>query len=64
MPDEIKIPYGYRQVSGQMQKGDGVLVDGKFVKVRKEYPRTDDDRVFVRRCEVVQATIPETTNAP
>ncbi len=62
MDTEPKIPFGYKRVSGQIQKGDGVLdpVTGLYHRVRKEYPRTDDDRIFIRRCKVEQALIPET----
>lgn len=63
MPAEIKIPFGYKRVSSQIQKGDGVwnAATQKFDKVRKEYPRTDDDRVFIRRCEVRQTELPVST---
>lgn len=60
MPTEPTIPFGYRQVSGQIQKGDGVWNGTRFAKVKKEYPRTDDDRVFIRRCETVQPPLPGT----
>lgn len=56
-PPHPVIPYGYRQVTGQLQKGDGVWDEaaGKFKKVRKEYPFVGTRELFaIRKCEVVQ----------
>lgn len=58
MSDTPKIPYGYKRVFGHSQKGDGILADGKFRKVKKEYPFIREDMVVIRRCEVVQQKLP------
>lgn len=49
------IPYGYRAVTGQLIKGDGIWDGQRFRKVRKDYPFLGTrEGVAIRRCEVVQ----------
>lgn len=48
-----KIPYGYKLIQGQAQKGDGVWNGERFVRVKKVYPSTEP-AVIIRRQEVVQ----------
>lgn len=63
MTTEPKIPFGFRRVFGQLQKGDGVWNGERFAKVKKEYPHSEGRPGFlfaIRRCEVVQAEIPGT----
>lgn len=60
MPDDVKIPFGYKLVTGQTQKGDGKWDGGRFRRVKKEYPRVGEGEVVIRKCEVVQAVIPAT----
>lgn len=58
MSDEPKIPFGYRRVTGQLQKGDGVWNGTRFRKVAKRYPSTEAVELFaIRRCEVVQTEL-------
>lgn len=52
-----QIPFGYKAVQGQLQKGDGVWDEaaGKFKKVRKEYPFVGTRQLFaIRKCVVIQ----------
>lgn len=59
MSNTPKIPYGYRAVTGQLQKGDGLWNGERFVKVRKGYPFIGTvEGVAIRRCEVVQEVMP------
>lgn len=59
MTSDPKIPYGYRTVTGQLQKGDGLWDGERFVKVRKGYPYIGTvEGVAIRRCEVVQTKLP------
>lgn len=61
MPAEPKIPFGYKQVQGQSQKGDGIwdAVAGKFRKVKKQYPFCGGSfPVIIRKCEAVQQELP------
>lgn len=54
------IPFGYRRVFGQAQRGDGIYDHerGEFAKVRKAWPTTDQKSVIlIRRCEAVQTEI-------
>lgn len=64
MMSDLTIPYGYRRVFGQSQKGDGIwnYATNKFVKVKKEYPwgAPLKERFIIRKCEVVQTEIPAT----
>jgi hypothetical protein len=70
--DTPKIPYGYKQTHGQLQKGDAIWNGEKFVRVKKEYPYVGDNpglptrnAIAIRRCEVVQETLPGVeANAP
>ncbi len=58
--EEIKIPYGFKRVFGQLQKGDGLWNGTRFAKVKKQYPNTDEriGLLFaIRRCEVEQAEL-------
>jgi hypothetical protein len=56
-----QIPYGYRRVVGQLQKGDGLWDGTRFRRVRKGYPYIGLlQGVAVRKCEVVQQQIPAT----
>lgn len=56
-----QIPFGYRRVFGQAQRGDGMwdYSAGKFVKVKKEYPwgAPLKERIIIRKCEAVQTEI-------
>lgn len=55
MTEPVKIPYGYRVVTGQSQKGDGIWNGVRFRKVRKGYPFAGDSgAIIIRRQEVVQ----------
>lgn len=57
MSDTPKIPYGFKQVQGRSQKGDG-LYDGKrFRKVKPEWPLIAPDQIVIRKCEVEQAEL-------
>jgi hypothetical protein len=61
MPSEPEIPFGYKRVHGEVERGDGVWRSdiNKFVKVRKEYPFAGTDgRVFIRRCTITQPELP------
>lgn len=51
---EPKIPFGYRVVTGQSQKGDGIWNGVRFAKVKKVYPQIAAGQVAIRRQEVVQ----------
>ena len=66
------IPYGYRRVYAQLQKGDGVWNGERFVRVKRApteviirktkmlYPCVmPDGPVAIRRCEVVQTELLE-----
>ena len=78
MSEEIKIPFGFKRVFGQLQKGDGVWDDAtqKFKKVRKELTPVTVMRmrwpivqqaatIAIRRCTVEQAPLPlETPGIP
>jgi len=54
IPTEPQIPFGYRRVHGQSQKGDGIWNGRRFVKVKPVWPDIKVDDVVIRRCEVVQ----------
>ncbi len=73
MTDEIKIPFGFRLVVGQSQKGDGIWDGTRFRKVKrvpteviirkvkKLYPcAMPGGHVIIRRCEAQQTVIPAT----
>jgi hypothetical protein len=66
-----KIPFGYKQTHGQLQKGDAIWNGEKFVRVKRVptevivrktkmlYPcAMEGGAVAIRRCEVVQETLP------
>lgn len=54
------IPFGYKRITGQLQKGDGVWNGTRFAKARKQYPFAGDAGIVaIRRCEVEQAELPE-----
>lgn len=60
---ESIIPFGYRRITGQLQKGDGVWDGERFRKVKKEYPHSDGHPGFlfaIRKCEVIQEALPLT----
>lgn len=58
------IPYGYKIVTGQLQKGDGVWDGERFRKVKKQYPSTEPRSLFaIRKCVVEQTEIPGTEAA-
>lgn len=59
METDPKIPYGYKQIQGQSQKGDGVWDGTRFRKVKKAYPIVRYPEVMIRRCEVVQEELLE-----
>lgn len=57
--DAPNIPYGYRAVTGQLQKGDGLWDGERFRKVKKGYPFLGTvEGVAIRRCEVTQEALP------
>ena len=76
MSDAPKIPFGYKRVFGQLQRGDGILdlAAGGFIKVKRVpteviirktkmlYPcaMPESGTVAIRKCEVVQAELPGT----
>lgn len=63
MTAEINIPFGYKRIFGQLQKGDGIWDGTRFRKVRKEYPFLGERiGVAIRRCEVVQEALPLQTD--
>lgn len=64
MSDTPTVPFGYRLVAGQLQKGDGLWDGKRFRKVRKDYPYIGTrEGIAIRLCEVVQPVIPETVAA-
>lgn len=58
MSDNPHIPFGYKRVHGQSQKGDGRWNGERFEKVKKEYPQVQETDLVIRRCDVVQAEMP------
>lgn len=53
-----EIPHGYRLVTGQSQKGDGIWNGTRFARVRKGYPFAGDSgAVIIRRCTVEQPAL-------
>lgn len=59
MSNNPEIPYGYRQIQGQSQKGDGIWNGERFVKVKKGYPFAGDSgAIIIRKCEVMQQMLP------
>lgn len=61
MTTDPQIPYGYRLVQGQLQKGDGIWNGERFAKAKKEYPYSGNRVLLaIRRCEVVQPPLPGT----
>lgn len=70
MSDTPPIPYGYKRIQGQLQKGDGVWNGTRFARVKKvltpvtvmkmRWPVAGDDAIAIRKCEVEQTIIPET----
>lgn len=61
MPTEPQIPYGYRRITGQSQRGDGIWDGTRFRKVKKEYPHSEGRPGFyfiIRKCTVEQAALP------
>jgi hypothetical protein len=56
------IPFGYKRITGQLQKGDGVWNGTRFAKVKKQYPSTDFrySLFAIRKCVVEQTEIPGT----
>jgi hypothetical protein len=52
-----KIPFGFVQVSGQSQKGDGLWNGRRYAKVKKAYPIVTSG-VLIRRCKVEQPELP------
>lgn len=76
MTSQPPIPYGYRAVTGQLQKGDGLWNGESFKKVRRIptevivrktkmlYPVAGEGTLAIRRCEVVQEELPGTDTQP
>lgn len=61
MTADPQIPFGYKRVFGQAQRGDGIYDHerGEFVKAKKAWPTTDQQCVIlIRRCNPVQTEIP------
>jgi hypothetical protein len=57
MSAEPIIPYGYKRITGQAIRGDGIWNGERFVKVKKEYPHSEGRPGFnfiIRRCTVTQ----------
>ncbi len=75
MTDDPKIPFGFRRVFGQLQKGDGVWDGATFKRTKREpttviikrtkmlYPCTDSGMVAIRRCDAEQTETPGTEGA-
>lgn len=59
MSNPPKIPFGFKQVQGQSQKGDGRWNGRRFEKVKKEYPMITENQTVIRRCEVQQPDLLE-----
>lgn len=69
MADEPQIPFGFRRVFGQLQKGDGVWDGVSFKRTKRKpheliirrtkmlYPCTDVDTFAIRPCAVEQTEI-------
>lgn len=58
METEVKIPFGYKQITGPAQKGDGSWDGTRFRKVRRCWPSTEPTAtVLIRKCEVTQPEI-------
>ncbi len=59
MTHQPTIPFGYRRVTGQLQKGDGIWNGKRFAKVKKAYPNTEYVEIFaIRKCVVEQQELP------
>jgi hypothetical protein len=66
MSAEPAIPFGWKRITGQSQRGDGIWNGTKFVKVKKEYPHSEGRPGFyfiIRKCQVVQPALPGTEQA-
>lgn len=64
MSDDPKIPFGYKLVTGQLQKGDGVWNGTRFRKVKREYPFVGERTLIaIRKCVVEQTEILEAAGA-
>lgn len=64
--DPVKIPFGYKRVSGQSRRGDAISINGKFVRVLRVYrkwPVFPDDVLLIRRCTVEQPELPGVSDA-
>lgn len=60
MTDNPAIPYGYKVVTGQLQKGDGIWdhVNRKWRKAKKVFPYVGEYCVIaIRKCEVTQPAL-------
>ncbi len=59
---EPTIPFGFKRIFGQAQKGDGVWDGEPFRRAKKEYPwgQFPPPRVIIRKQEVAQTEIPGT----
>lgn len=58
------IPFGYKRVTGQLQKGDGIWNGTRFAKAKKAYPNTEYVEIFaIRKCVVEQPVLPGTEEA-
>ncbi len=78
--DLVKIPFGYKRVVGQLQKGDGILdlATGGFIKVKRvpveviikktkmQYPcvMPYSGEIAIRRCTVEQPSLPGVSDSP
>ncbi len=57
---EPAIPFGYRRITGQSQRGDGIWDGTRFRKVKKEYPFIGSGaltRIIIRKCAVEQPAL-------
>lgn len=55
------IPFGYKRVTGQLEKGDALWDGEHFRKVKKGFPYIGLVQGFaIRKCQVVQTEIPGT----
>lgn len=58
MSDNPAIPFGYRRIQGQLQKGDGLWNGTRFARVKKGYPFVGtQELIAIRRCAVEQTEL-------
>lgn len=58
MSETPSIPYGYKAVIGQLQKGDAIWNGKRFAKVKRGYPFIGmTEGLAIRKCEVIQQEV-------